>query len=78
MASAIVSHRTGAGHPPTSPHLLRRRIGLTITLVTEEKLGQLADGVTYNFWTFNGTVPGPFIRLRLNQTVEVHIVNLAE
>jgi nitrite reductase (NO-forming) len=47
-----------------------------ITLVTEEKLGQLADGVTYDFWTFNGTVPGPLIRLRLNQTVEMHIVNL--
>jgi nitrite reductase (NO-forming) len=49
---------------------------VVITLITEEKLGQLADGVTYDFWTFNGTVPGPFIRLRLNQTVEMHIINL--
>ena len=49
---------------------------VVITLVTQEKLGKLADGVTYDFWTFNGTVPGPFIRLRLNQTVEMHIVNL--
>lgn len=49
---------------------------IVVTLVTQEKLGQLADGVTYDFWTFNGTVPGPFIRLRLNQTVEVHIKNL--
>jgi nitrite reductase (NO-forming) len=49
---------------------------VVITLVTQEKLGQLADGVTYNFWTFNGTVPGPFIRLRLGQTVEMHIKNL--
>jgi len=48
---------------------------VVVRLVTEEKLGQLADGVTYNYWTFNGTVPGPFIRLRLNQTVEVHIIN---
>jgi len=59
---------------PSSPSPSDR---VVITLVTEEKLGQLADGVTYNFWTFNGTVPGPFIRLRLNQTVEMHIVNLA-
>ena len=22
----------------------------------------MADGVTFNYWTFNGTVPGPFIR----------------
>src|SRR5208282_3414597 len=49
---------------------------VVITLVTEEKLGQLADGVTYDFWTYNGTVPGPFIRLRVNQTVEMHIINL--
>ena len=48
---------------------------VVVRLVTEEKLGQLADGVTYDFWTFNGTVPGPFIRLRLNQTVEMHIIN---
>jgi copper-containing nitrite reductase len=40
-------------------------------------MGQLADGVTYTFWTFNGTVPGPFIRLRLGQVVEMHIKNLA-
>src|SRR5208282_5796874 len=48
---------------------------VVITLLTEEKLGQLANGVTYDFWTFNGTVPGPLIRLRVNQTVEMHIVN---
>ena len=50
---------------------------VVVTLVTEELLGQLADGVTYSFWTFNGSVPGPFIRLRLGQTVEMHIKNLA-
>lgn len=49
---------------------------VVVKLVTQEKLGQLADGVTYDYWTFNGTVPGPFIRLRLNQTVEMHILNL--
>lgn len=48
---------------------------VVITLITEEKLGQLANGVTYDFWTFNGTVPGPLIRLRVNQTVEMHIIN---
>jgi len=48
-----------------------------VTLVTEEVLGQLANGVTYTFWTFNGTVPGPFIRLREGQVVEMHIKNSA-
>jgi nitrite reductase (NO-forming) len=48
---------------------------VVINLITEEKLGQLADGVTYDFWTFNGTVPGPLIRLRVGQIVEMHIIN---
>ena len=57
---------------PSAPSSADR---VVVRLVTEEKLGQLADRVTYDYWTFNGTVPGPFIRLRLNQTVEVHIIN---
>ncbi|HUK28931.1 MAG TPA: copper-containing nitrite reductase [Candidatus Acidoferrales bacterium] len=57
---------------PSAPSPANR---VVITLITEEKLGQLADGVTYNFWTFNGTVPGPLIRLRVGQVVEMHIVN---
>jgi len=59
---------------PSSPATSDR---VVITLVTEELLGQLADGVTYTFWTFNGTVPGPLIRLREGQTVEMHIRNAA-
>ena len=57
---------------PSAPSPAAR---VVITLITEEKLGQLMDGVTYNFWTFNGTVPGPLIRLRVGQVVEMHIIN---
>ena len=28
-----------------------------------------------NFWTFNGKVPGPFIRVRVGDTLEVHLTN---
>jgi len=48
---------------------------VVLTLVTYEIIGQLADGVTYRYWTYNGTVPGPFIRLREGQTAEIHIKN---
>jgi nitrite reductase (NO-forming) len=48
---------------------------VVVTLVTQELMGQLADGVTYMYWTFNGTVPGPLIRLREAQQVEMHIQN---
>ncbi|MEO8052929.1 MAG: copper-containing nitrite reductase [Acidobacteriota bacterium] len=40
-----------------------------------EKEGQLDDGTTYTYWTFDGTVPGPFVRIREGDTVEVHLTN---
>jgi nitrite reductase (NO-forming) len=47
-----------------------------IDLETVEIEGQLADGTTYKFWTFNGKVPGPFYRVRVGDTIEVHLKNL--
>ena len=35
----------------------------------------IADGVMYTFWTFGGTVPGSFIRVRQGDTVEFHLRN---
>ncbi|HUI87581.1 MAG TPA: copper-containing nitrite reductase [Anaerolineales bacterium] len=46
-----------------------------IDLEAEEVVGQLADGTTYPYWTFNGKVPGPFFRVRVGDTVEVHLKN---
>jgi nitrite reductase (NO-forming) len=48
-----------------------------IELETVEITGQLADGVTYTFWTFNGKVPGPFLRVMVGDTVEVRLKNRA-
>ncbi len=55
-----------------------RRTGpasVTIELVAKEVVGNVADGTTYSYWTFNGTVPGPFLRVRLGDTVMLHIHN---
>jgi nitrite reductase (NO-forming) len=35
--------------------------------------GKLADGVTYEYWTYNRQVPGPFIRVKEGDTVEVSL-----
>ena len=48
---------------------------LTVNLETTEVLGQLADGTTYKYWTFNSKVPGPFIRVRVGDTVTVNMAN---
>lgn len=48
-----------------------------VDLETVEVEGQLAKGVSYTYWTFNGKVPGPFIRVRVGDQVEVHLKNAA-
>lgn len=47
------------------------KVGLEATEVT----GKLADGASYHYWTFNRQVPGPFIRVRVGDTVEVSLAN---
>jgi nitrite reductase (NO-forming) len=46
-----------------------------VDLDTIEVTGQLADGATYRYWTFNGRVPGPFVRVRVGDIVQVHLKN---
>jgi nitrite reductase (NO-forming) len=46
-----------------------------VDLETTEVTGNLADGTTYRYWTFNDKIPGPFIRVRVGDTVEVRLKN---
>jgi nitrite reductase (NO-forming) len=48
---------------------------IKVDLETVEVTGQLADGATYHYWTFNKKVPGPFIRVKVGDTVEVKLKN---
>jgi nitrite reductase (NO-forming) len=48
-----------------------------ITLTIKELVSELADGTTYTFWTFDGTVPGPMLRVMQGDTVELTLVNPA-
>ena len=49
-----------------------------LDLFTAEMEGRLAEGTTFGYWTFNGKVPGPFVRVRVGDTVEVHLKNSAD
>ena len=49
-----------------------------VDLETTELKGRLDDGTTYVYWTFNGKVPGPFLRVRVGDTVEVRLKNPAD
>ena len=60
-----------------APLAAREPQTVRVDLETIEVEGQLADGTTFTYWTFNGAVPGPFIRVRVGDTIEVHLKNSA-
>jgi len=49
-----------------------------VDLFSVEVEGRLAEGTTFGYWTFNGKVPGPFIRVRVGDTIDIHLKNSAD
>ena len=72
---ANISHEPSDLPPP-----IGRRAPQTVRvdLLTVELEGRLAEGTTFGYWTFNGKVPGPFLRVRVGDTVDVHLKNASE
>lgn len=54
--------------PPSVEHVI-------VSLEATEIEAEIAPGVTYTMWTFNNTVPGPFIRVHEGDTVEIRLRN---
>jgi len=48
-----------------------------VNLETTEIEGVIADSINYTFWTFNNTVPGSFIRVRVGDEVTLNLKNAA-
>ena len=62
--------------PQIAPPITRTEPALVkVNIETKEVTAQLDDGVAYTFWTFGGTVPGPMIRAKVGDTVEVNLTN---
>ncbi|MBI3088440.1 MAG: nitrite reductase, copper-containing [Candidatus Omnitrophica bacterium] len=62
--------------PEVPPPIARKTPALVkVHLDSSVHETELTAGVTYQFWTFNGHVPGPFIRARVGDTLEVHHTN---
>jgi nitrite reductase (NO-forming) len=49
-----------------------------VDLLSVEIEGRLAEATTFGYWTFNGKVPGPLIRVRVGDTVDIHLKNSAD
>lgn len=62
--------------PELPPPITRKNATKVIVhLETKELKKRMADGVDYTFWTFGGSVPGKFIRVREGDEVEFHLQN---
>ncbi|MBL9214585.1 MAG: nitrite reductase, copper-containing [Opitutaceae bacterium] len=62
--------------PHVPPPVARRHAArVVVHLEVREVVAPLADGVEYTFWTYGGTVPGSFIRIREGDVVEFHLDN---
>ncbi|HEU4528957.1 MAG TPA: multicopper oxidase domain-containing protein [Actinomycetota bacterium] len=46
-----------------------------VDLVAEETTQTIGEGVEYRVWTFNGTAPGPVIRVNVGDTVRFTLTN---
>lgn len=68
---AVPAHETYNAQAPITP---QGNI-VNVRLEVKEALISIAPGVAYRAWTFNGTVPGPILRVRQGQTVHFTLVN---
>jgi nitrite reductase (NO-forming) len=72
-AVSIVQDPTAVGTPvgKRGPQTVK------FTLEAQEVLGVLdaAAKTTYTYWTFNGKVPGPMLRARVGDTIEITLKN---
>jgi nitrite reductase (NO-forming) len=84
MAAPQIAHAVEASAPADivraatdlpGPLAKRGPERVRVDFETVEIEGQLADGTTYRYWTFNRKVPGPFVRVRVGDTVEVVLKN---
>lgn len=66
-----------AADPTDIPDPITRNTSKTveIELVAEEVAAEVEDGVTFNYMTFNGQVPGPMVRVRQGDTIDLTFKN---
>lgn len=71
VIEGVVAYAPNAAPPVDRDHRAHVRVDLEVVEATME----IADGVTYEFWTFGGSVPGPMIRVREGDYVTINLQN---
>lgn len=73
-AKAVTTREISRRADDLPPPIARREPQtVAIELETQEVTAELMPGVTYEYWTYNGTVPGPFIRVREGDMVQIRL-----
>ena len=60
-----------------SPVGARTATNVSFTIYTTEVVAEIEPGTTFTYWTFNSTVPGPLLRVRVGDNVTINLVNPA-
>lgn len=77
VEQSLVAEVTAAPAVP-APITRRAPARVEVNLEVIEKEMEIADGTTYRFWTFGGSVPGSFIRVREGDRVVLNLQNAAD
>lgn len=72
-ADAVSIIRNPADVPPSVGD--REPQHMRVDMTAMEVNGVLADGTTYHYMTFDGQVPGPMLRIRVGDTIDLHLHN---
>ncbi|RUT36563.1 nitrite reductase [Paenibacillus zeisoli] len=62
--------------PPVPPVITRRGHEVTIKMTAQVTQVEISKGVPYEAWTFDGTVPGPVIRVQQGDTLHFALHNI--
>ena len=71
----VVEARLGVAPAAAPPVARDHPARVVVKIEVKEVTREIADGTQYTFWTFGGSVPGPMIRVRRGDIVELHLMN---
>jgi nitrite reductase (NO-forming) len=75
LSMATAGSNTTKRPLPVLPPLIGDGNDVSVNLIATDATIEIANGVQYQAWTFNSTVPAPILHVREGQTLHVKFVN---
>ena len=73
---AVASEVVKVNQPPIEPIVVREGNVVHIEMTAQVTDVEISSGVIYNAWTFNGTVPGPVLRVQEGDVLNFTLKNI--